>query len=74
MNWRRRAESRNARCEGHRYRNSPAAAAFLSGSTASDLRPMLRLWDRISYPLWVNLEDAVRTGEGQRQFNRFSSA
>ena len=38
----------------------------------TDLRPRLRLWDRVSYPLWINFESAVRAGEGQRQFNRFS--
>ena len=54
--------------EEDRYRNSPAAAAFLSGTAESDLRPALRLWDRVSYPLWVNFESAVRAGEGQRQF------
>jgi len=58
--------------EQDRYRNSPAAAAFLSGKAESDLRPVLRFWDRMSYPLWMNLENAVRAGEGQRQFNRFS--
>ena len=58
--------------EEDRYRNSPAAAAFLSGTADSDLRPALRLWDRISYPLFIDLERAVRAGEGQRQFDRFS--
>jgi phospholipid N-methyltransferase len=55
-----------------RYQNSAAAAALLSGSAGSGLRPMLRLWDRISYPLWVDCENAIRAGEGQRQFNRFT--
>jgi SAM-dependent methyltransferase len=60
--------------EGARYRNSDAAAAFLSGSgPGPDLRPMLRFWDRISYGLWAGLETAMRTGEGHRQFSRFSN-
>ncbi|MGE5268881.1 MAG: methyltransferase [Thiohalocapsa sp.] len=58
--------------DGERYRNSPAAAAFLAGGAGHDLRPMLRFWDRISYPTWQRLADAVRTGAGQRQFAGFS--
>jgi SAM-dependent methyltransferase len=57
--------------DGNRLRNSATAAAFLSGSPGPDLRPMLRFWDHISYGLWTNLEDAVRTGESQSQFHRF---
>jgi len=58
--------------DGNRLRNSTTAAAFLSGGGGPDLRPMLRFWDHISYGLWTNLEDAVRAGEGQTQFHRFS--
>jgi SAM-dependent methyltransferase len=58
--------------EGDRYRNSATAAAFLGGKAGPDLRPMLRFFDRISYPLWMRLEEAVRRGEGERQFGRFS--
>jgi hypothetical protein len=58
--------------EGECYRNGPAAAAFLSGAAGPDLRPMLLFLDRISYELWVNFESAVRAGEGQRQFHRFT--
>jgi len=54
-----------------RYRNSSAAAAFLSGGN-TDLRPMLRFWDRISYPAWIELDDAVRRGEGRSRFDRFT--
>ncbi|MCZ6861982.1 MAG: methyltransferase, partial [Alphaproteobacteria bacterium] len=32
-------------------------------STPADLRPFLRFWDRLSYPLWANLEQAIRSGE-----------
>jgi hypothetical protein len=59
--------------EGDRYRNSAAAAAFLAGAPGPDLRPMLRVFDRISYGLWMNLEAAVRAGEGQRQFGGFTA-
>lgn len=59
--------------QGDRYRNSPSAAAFLSGASGPDLRPMLRFWDRISYPAWLNLENAVRTGQGQSHFEAFNA-
>ena len=49
--------------DGNQYRNSPAADTYLSGKTPADLRPFLRLWDRLSYPRWVELEKAIRTGE-----------
>ena len=58
--------------EGGGYRNGAAAAAFLGGKAGPDLRPMLRFLDRISYPLWMSLENAVRRGGGERQFGRFS--
>src|SRR6266849_1083774 len=58
--------------EGDRYRNSAAAAAFLGGGAGSGLRPMLRFWDKISYRAWLNFESAVRNGEGQRHFDRFT--
>lgn len=51
-----------------RYRNSAVAAAFLSGAGDHDLRPMLRFWDKLSYPAWLNLESAVRSGAGQVGF------
>ncbi|MBV9599006.1 MAG: methyltransferase domain-containing protein [Chloroflexi bacterium] len=47
------------------YRNSPVAAAFLSGPDSEGLRPALRFWNRFSYPVWMKLEDAVRTGQPQ---------
>jgi hypothetical protein len=58
--------------KGDYYRNSTVATAFLSGNADSGLRPMLRFWDKISYPAWLNFEHAVRSGEGQRHFDRFS--
>jgi SAM-dependent methyltransferase len=42
------------------------AAAFLSGKGPANLRPFLRFWNHISYPLWTKLEDTVRTGQGQQ--------
>jgi hypothetical protein len=32
---------------------------------------MLRFWDKLSYPAWLNLESAVRNGQGQAGFFRF---
>ena len=37
--------------EGNLYRNADIATAFLSGTGDLDLRPMLRFWENISYPL-----------------------
>jgi O-methyltransferase domain/Dimerisation domain len=58
--------------EGGRYRNSAAAAAFLAGGPGPDPRPMLRFWDKLSYPAWLNLESAVRNGAGQAGFFQFN--
>lgn len=52
--------------EAERYRNAPAAAALLAGRGGSDLRPVLRLFDRITYAAWMGLARAVRTGEAVR--------
>jgi len=57
--------------EGGRYRNGEAAATFLAGKPGHDLRPVLRFFNSISYPLWERLADAVRSGEGQAQFGKF---
>ena len=48
-----------------RYRNSPLAAAYLSGEATGDLRPLLRFWDRISYPAWQALAQALAVGPPQ---------
>jgi SAM-dependent methyltransferase len=50
---------------GDRYQNGPVAAAYLTGAGPVDLRPFLRFWNHLSYPMWTKLEDAVRTGQGQ---------
>jgi len=59
--------------DSDRYRNTECATAFLAGRPGTDLRPMLRFWDQISYPLWQKLADAVRTGHGQAQFGKFDT-
>ena len=51
--------------DGDTYRNGPVAATFLSGSTPADLRPLLRFWDKVSYPAWETLADALATGPRQ---------
>ena len=58
--------------QGERYRNSDGASTFLAGRSGHDMRPMLRFFNRISYPTWQKLDQAVRTGEGQAQFGGFS--
>jgi SAM-dependent methyltransferase len=59
--------------DGEHFSNGSVAATFLAGNAGPDLRPMLRFWDRISYPAWLRLENAVRSGEGQAYFDRFSA-
>lgn len=58
--------------QGDRYSNTETTAAFLSGGRGHDLQPMLRFFDRISYPKWQALGDAVRSGRGQTNFDRFT--
>jgi SAM-dependent methyltransferase len=48
--------------QGDKYTNSPEAATFLSGVTPADLRPLLRFWDRLSYPAWQDLAGALGRG------------
>jgi SAM-dependent methyltransferase len=57
---------------GDRYQNGEVAAAFLSGPRGAGLRPALRHLDRISYPLWRELGDAVRSGQGRSHWGRWS--
>jgi len=49
--------------DGETYRNRPVAEAYLAGKGATDLRPFLRFWNRISYPAWNGLDSAVRSGQ-----------
>lgn len=44
------------------YTNGPAAAAFLAGSGPVDMRPLLRFWDKISYPTWLDLAHTLGHG------------
>ncbi|MDT7789790.1 MAG: hypothetical protein QOF58_8209 [Pseudonocardiales bacterium] len=48
---------------GDHYANSPVAATFLSGATRADFRPLLRFWDKISYPAWTDLAGALGRGK-----------
>lgn len=52
---------------GDRYANTPVAATFLSGATPADLRPLLRFWDRLSYPVWEDLAGALGRGRPARE-------
>jgi hypothetical protein len=54
--------------DGDTYRNSETAAAFLAGRSPDDLRPLLRLWDKISYPAWQKLADALARGPSREVF------
>ena len=52
--------------DGDLYRNTPVTATFLVGSGPADLRPFLTFWDRISYPAWTALAEALASGpQGQ---------
>src|SRR5579859_4220431 len=53
-------------CDADRYENSAAAQAYLSGQTAEDLRPLLALWDRLSYPALRQLAASVRSWRATR--------
>lgn len=53
---------------GDEYSNSPTAAQFLTGRTASDLRPFLKFWDKLSYPAWTALATALAGGEHREIF------
>lgn len=54
--------------DGDSYRNSPAAATFLSGSGPADLRPLLRCWSEISYPAWNRLAETLAQGPARELF------
>ena len=55
--------------QGDRYQNAPIAATFLTGQTPVDLRPFLRFWNQLSYPMWTKLEETIRTGQAQGTMN-----
>ncbi|WP_042372953.1 class I SAM-dependent methyltransferase [Streptacidiphilus neutrinimicus] len=48
------------------YRNTPVTQFYLAGTGPADLRPFLRFWDRISYPAWEGLADALSKGPKAR--------
>jgi SAM-dependent methyltransferase len=50
------------------YRNGTAAARFLAGPGPDDLRPFLRFWDKISYPAWTRLAEALASGPPREIF------
>src|SRR5688500_4789426 len=52
---------------GDRYANTPVAATFLSGATPADMRPLLKFWDRLSYPVWTDLAGALGRGRPAHQ-------
>lgn len=49
--------------DGDTYKNTPVTATFLSGQATTGLRPILTLWDKVVYPQWATLEDAVRSNK-----------
>jgi SAM-dependent methyltransferase len=53
---------------GDAYRNGAAAERFLAGRPGPDLRPLLRFWDRISYPTWESLAVALGSGPPREVF------
>jgi SAM-dependent methyltransferase len=47
---------------GERYANTQVADLFLSGAGPTDVRPLLRFWDKISFPAWMNLAETLARG------------
>ena len=54
--------------DGDLYRNGPAAARYLAGRAPADLRPFLTFWDKISYPTWEALAEALASGPPREVF------
>jgi DNA-binding HxlR family transcriptional regulator len=58
--------------QGDAYQNTPVTATYLSGQPGMDLRPRLRLWDKVVYAQWATLEKAIRTGKRTYGLPEFS--
>jgi SAM-dependent methyltransferase len=54
--------------EADTYRNSETADAILARQSPADLRPVLRLWDKVSYPAWQELAGALARGPSKEVF------
>lgn len=52
--------------DADRFRNAPDAEAFLTDRGAADVRPLLRHFDRVSFPMWIDATTAFRTRQGVR--------
>ena len=52
---------------GDLYATGRRPPRFLTGRTPADLRPFLRFWDRISYPAWTTLAEALGRRQPPRQ-------
>lgn len=55
--------------DGDHYSNSPAARRFLAGASPADLRPLLRFWDKVSYPAWEALASCLSSGPSTEVFD-----
>lgn len=54
---------------GDRFANGKAAQTYLSGRGPLDQRPGLRLYEQMTYPLWEQFEQSLRTGKPGRPTN-----
>jgi SAM-dependent methyltransferase len=53
--------------DGGTYANTPTSAAFLAGATPADMRPLLRFWNKISLPQWLDLDGTLGRGHPDHQ-------
>jgi SAM-dependent methyltransferase len=52
--------------DGAHYRATADAATFLTGQGPLDVRPLLRAFDKLNYPAWLDATQVVRTGQVMR--------